>query len=99
MKTRVRYAYKGCQIEAALEELAKKNQHFISLIDLSKPGQWSAQKPVLDLTTKRVLGNFSQVKETAKDLYEALGNAALREPGTYADRGKKGSGSAGAGRF
>lgn len=84
LKKRLKYAFKEGQIERSLSTLTEKTRDLVSLIDITEPSRIKVTRSGCSFATKKQLSRFSKVKETAQDLYEALGHACTKHTGHQA---------------
>ncbi|EXJ86596.1 hypothetical protein A1O3_03549 [Capronia epimyces CBS 606.96] len=77
-KKRIKYAFRQPQIEVSLTALKDKTRDLVTLVDLTEPQQLKVNKAVHSTVTRKELERFARIKETAEDLYRALGHACTK---------------------
>lgn len=78
IRKRIKLAFKNSNIETSLDTLTERTRDFVSLVDLTQSRPTKTSRNACPLHVRKQVSQFSRVKETADDLYQALGSACTK---------------------
>ena len=78
LRKKVKYVFKHSSIDTSLEQLRNKTGDFRSLIDLTTTPQPTSVQYKPNILYRKQISRFSDVQDTALDLYQALGHACTK---------------------